>query len=47
MEQTITFHIGTEDKNLIDKRADEVRLSTSAFCRYIILKNLKENPKNG
>jgi hypothetical protein len=42
MEQTITFHIGTEDKKFIEDEADKVRLTTSALCRYIILKNLKQ-----
>ena len=37
MDAVITIHITKEDKDLIKKAAEAVRLNPSAFCRYIVL----------
>lgn len=40
MEKTITFHIDEKDKELVETKAKEKRLSVSAYCRVKILDNL-------
>jgi hypothetical protein len=42
MDTTITINMETTDKQLVEDRAKDFRLSTSAYCRYVILKNLKQ-----
>ena len=43
MEQKITFKINAEDKELVVIEAERNRLSVSALCRFIILKNIRKN----
>lgn len=45
MEETITFHISAEDKKMLEQEALTNKLSTSSYCRYILLK-LISNKKN-
>lgn len=47
MEETITFHLATEDKKIIKKQAREKRLSMSAFCRLKVLDQLFEKALAG
>lgn len=37
MEQKITFNIDNDDKRLIEKKARDMRLSVSSFCRTKVL----------
>jgi hypothetical protein len=37
MEETITFHINSEDKNRLQKMAKDCRMSLSSFCRFYLL----------
>jgi len=40
MEQKITFNINTEDKKLLQKKAEKKGLSISSFCRFYLLKEI-------
>jgi hypothetical protein len=42
MNTTITFRIGDEDKILIANESKKLGLGMSSFCRYFILKKIKE-----
>jgi hypothetical protein len=38
MEKIISFHISKEDKQILDDKAKEERMSLSTYCRNSILK---------
>lgn len=47
MEETITFHIDREDKQSLIKIAKQNRLTLSTFCRYSLLKLIKDEVGDG
>lgn len=42
METTLTFHLNTDDKEIIKQYAKTQRLSYSALCRIIILNHIQQ-----
>lgn len=46
MDRQIVFNTTKEDKQLIDDKARENRLSTSSYCRQIILSKILGEQKN-
>ena len=43
MEETITINMSKKDKELVKIFANEQRLRTASFCRFVIMKYIKEN----
>lgn len=42
MDTTITFHLNSEDKNLLNEIASKERLTLSSYVRFHILKMLDQ-----